>query len=580
MNIGNCLAVCLVAAGVGCASAGTGPSIAIAPGDDASRAFCAALSRVRDAGGGTIVLGRGVYHFPAGTARKASFFISNHDQSPSHDVNLPVVGVTNLVVKGNGATLMFHGATIGAAVVDSKNVRFENLRLDWSRPFITEMKIAGFRDGKTVGTIDRSLFPCAIENGRFVALGEGWKTGMSSCMVFRGDTHEIVERTEDIWFSGAWGETADGSVVCDYDFSKRGAGARIGDVVAIRPQRRPKPACVVYRAADVVFEDVAIHTAWGMGAIVQMSENFTWRGTGRASDRTSGVFPPQGSARVTTLHADASHFSNVKGAVVVENCLFETMMDDAINVHSTCLGIVAIEGPRRIRCRYMHDQAIGFGVFSAGDTLRFIRGKTLETGAEVKVAAVESHDEREVSLVLAQDMPSDCVVGDAVENADYQPSVLFRGNVVRNNRARGALFTTPKRVVVEGNLFDHVSGSAILFAGDAQGWYESGACTDVLVRGNVFRDCLTSRFQFCDGVISSWPMIREIERQKRHYHRNFRIERNVFETFDVPVVYAMSTDDLVFADDNEIRLNDHYKGWGRPRFILKNCDRARVPSDG
>lgn len=194
----------------------------------------------------------------------------------------------------------------------------------------------------------------------------------------------------------------------------------------------------------------------------------------------------------------------------------------------------------------------------------------------MKVAAVERHNERVVTLVFAQDVPADCVVGDAVENADFQPSVVFRGNVVRNNRARGALFTTPKPVVVEGNLFDHVSGSAILFAGDAQGWYESGACEDVIVKGNVFRDCLTSRFQFCDGVISSWPMIRDPAAQKRHYHRNFRIEGNVFETFDVPILYARSTDGIVFAADNEIRLNDHYRGWNAPRFDVKGCNDARL----
>ena len=38
----------------------------------------------------------------------------------------------------------------------------------------------------------------------------------------------------------------------------------------------------------------------------------------------------------------------------------------------------------------------------------------------------------------------------------------FAGNTVRNNRARGALFSTPRRTVVEDNLFDHTSGTAIL----------------------------------------------------------------------------------------------------------------------
>ncbi|MCQ2388204.1 MAG: hypothetical protein MJ138_00645 [Kiritimatiellae bacterium] len=565
------LAACVLAA---CAHAAT--TVSLKPSrDDCSAAFLDAIARVRAAGGGVIELEKGAYHFAAGTAQKHVFHVTNHDQSPDHPVNLPFVGVTNLTLRGHGSTLTFHGATIGVLVRDSAGVRLEGVKLDWSRPFITEMKILGFKDGKTIGRIDKSVFPYVVENGHVVAVGEGWKSRVPWGMVFRGDTHEIVERSADLGYDGAAVENADGTLTCDYDYSKAGAGARVGDVAALRPERRPFPACVLYHAKDVVFEDVAIHTAWGMGVIAQMSENFTWRGTGRAEDKTSGVFPPAGSSRVTTLHADASHFANVKGAVTVENCFFETMMDDAANVHCTCLAIVKILDKRRIRCRYMHRQAVGYGAFDPGDALRFIRGKTLENGAETRVLAVDAHDEREVTLLLADDLPPDCAVGDAVENADYQPSVVFRGNVVKNNRARGVLFTTPKPIVCESNLFDHVSGSAILFAGDAQGWYESGACTDVLVRGNVFRDCLTSVFQFCDGVISSWPMIRDFDAQKVHYHRNFRIEDNLFETFDVPLLYARSTDDITFRG-NRIRRHDRYRGWGKPPFILEKCDRALV----
>lgn len=88
----------------------------------------------------------------------------------------------------------------------------------------------------------------------------------------------------------------------------------------------------------------------------------------------------------------------------------------------------------------------------------------------------------EMVITVEEPLPSSVRAGDAVENADFYPSVVFRNNIVRNNRARGSLFTTPERVLVEGNLFDHSSGSAILLAGDAQGWYESGACHEVVIR--------------------------------------------------------------------------------------------------
>ena len=72
-----------------------------------------------------------------------------------------------------------------------------------------------------------------------------------------------------------------------------------------------------------------------------------------------------------------------------------------------------------------------------------------------------------------------------IENLTWTPQVRFAGNTVRNNRARGALFSTPRRTVAEDNLFDHTSGTAILLCGDCNGWYETGACRDVLIRRNT-----------------------------------------------------------------------------------------------
>ena len=160
-----------------------------------------------------------------------------------------------------------------------------------------------------------------------------------------------------------------------------------------------------------------------------------------------------------------------------------------------------------------------------------------------------------------------------MENADWQCAVVFRNNVVANNRARGVLFTTPKRIVCEGNVFDHVSGSAILLAGDAQGWYESGACEDVLIRRNTFRDCMTSAFQYCDGLVSIHPEVRDLAAQKRRYHRNVVIEDNDIETFDVPLLYALSAEDVVWRN-NRVRRHARYQGWNKPERITIGCVRV------
>src|SRR5699024_10449738 len=87
----------------------------------------------------------------------------------------------------------------------------------------------------------------------------------------------------------------------------------------------------------------------------------------------------------------------------------------------------------------------------------------------------------------------------AVENLTWTPEVIFSGNTIRNNRARGTLFSTPKSVVVEDNFFDHTHGAAILLAGDANGWYETGMTHDVLIRNNRFLNALTANYQFTNA---------------------------------------------------------------------------------
>src|SRR5262249_51447385 len=159
-----------------------------------------------------------------------------------------------------------------------------------------------------------------------------------------------------------------------------------------------------------------------------------------------------------------------------------------------------------------------------------------------KVVSVRKTGIDSLIVTLDSPIPTDLGKGDAVENADWFPAVTFRGNLVHRNRARGALFTTPHPVLVEYNRFEDIAGSAILLPGDANGWYESAGCQDVAIRNNVFRNNLTSRFQFTEAILSFYPEIPDLKGQTEYYHRKVRIENNTFETPDIPLLFAISTD--------------------------------------
>lgn len=535
---------------------------------DAGHEFRQALSRLHEQGG-VIRLAKGEYHFYSDSALALAFQVSNNDHPRLHHVALPFVGLRNVTLEGNGSKFILHGSMVAALLMDCENVTIRGVDVEYAESHNFDATVVGFEPGKTLIRFDEKRFPFVIGRDRriyFKGYGGLWMQGWG-CIAFDGQTGEIIERTADIGFPGRAVRRPDGVVAADGDISKWGAGIKPGDVVSIRNIDRENPTVVLYRAKDSLFEDVVLRNGFGMAFICQRSENITYRGSKTAAHRTAGVFAGEG--RRGSASADATHFSCCRGLVTVENCWFEGMMDDAINVCATCLKIVEKTDPRHIRCRYMQAQGIGFETFLPGETLQFIKGPTLENGPMVKVAGVLKLGEQELELALTEDMPPEYGVGDAVENADWHPSVRFIGNVVTHNRARGCLFTTPRKVEVRGNLFERVSGSAIVFPGDAQSWYTTGACTDVLVEGNVFRDNLTSRYQYTEGVISIFPEVRRLSEQKRAYHRNIVVRRNRFETFDVPLLYAQSAEGVHF-DDNEIvyDLKSKYRGWGRKPFRL------------
>ena len=502
-----------------------------------------------------------------------SFYISNHDQSPSHRVIHPIVGKTNFVYDAKGALELIKGEAIAFLVRDCENVTIRNLRLDYARPMMTEAKIAGFEGGNTILEYDRARCPMIVKDSMLFKVGEGFTNQVRSCRLFDGETREQIPEAKDIFVAkNIFRELPDGKISVDFDMSKCGRGCKVGDIAVLRPNKRDFPAIVVYNSKNTVFEDVVVHDAKGMVLIAQRSDNVTWRGTGRAEDKTSGVYPRPGA--YATSHADATHFSNVKGAVIVENSWFEGMMDDAINVHSTCLAITNVSG-RTLKCRYMHHQAVGFEVFKPSETLRFMNGERLENGPEVKVAAVNMLNEREVEITIDRDVPAGWGVGDAVENADYQCAATFRNNIVRHNRARGTLFTTPKPVLVESNLFYKVTGAPLLFSGDNYYWYESGACRDVVIRGNVFSNCYTAAGGYSKGIISFYPVVRNPGIQQKYYHGNVIIEDNTFSGFDAPLLFALSVENLVWRN-NRIDCRNTYAGWEEPAYIIRKCRNVTI----
>lgn len=524
----------------------------------------------------------GRYEFHEKGAAVREYYISNHDQTNPKKVGIALEDMKNLTLDGQGSEFVFHGRMLPVSLLRSENCLLKNFSIDFENPHIAQVKIVENdpQDGivfEPAPWVDYRIAKDSI----FEAYGEGWTMRHSWGIAFDGDTKHLVYNTSDIGCP-----TKGASEVAPRRIRAPGwKDARLvpGTVVAMRGWGRPTPGIFLSHDVNTTIENVKVHYAEGMGLLAQLCENITL-------EKFGVCLKGDADPRYFTTQADATHFSGCKGKIVSCNGLYEGMMDDAINVHGTYLKVVKRVDDRTLVGRYMHGQSWGFEWGCPGDEVQFIRSNTMElVGKQNKIISIRPYDKEQTEgarefLITFQE-PVDQVIneqsGFGIENLTWTPEVLFSGNVIRNNRARGSLFSTPRKTIVENNLFDHTSGAAILLCGDCNGWFETGACRHVIIRKNRFVNALTNLFQFTNAVISIYPEIPDLKGQQQYFHGGpeggIVIEDNEFETFDAPILYAKSVDGLVFRN-NTIKLNTEYKPFhpNRNRFWLERVTNVTI----
>lgn len=553
---------------------------------NASPVLQKALEKIKseNKGGEEVVLrfAKGCYHFYEKGSAVREYYISNHDQDNPKKVGIAIEGMKKLVLDGQGAEFVFHGRMLPVALLRSEDCVLKNFSVDFENPHISQIKIV---ENAAQGGITFEPAPWVdyriTRDSVFETYGEGWKFKHAWGIAFEGDTKHVVYNTSDISCptKGAY-EVAPGRIRVEGWKDKRLVP---GTVIAMRGWARPAPGIFLSHNVNTTLENVKVHYAEGMGLLAQLCENITL-------EKFNVCLKGEDDPRYFTTQADATHFSGCKGKIISCNGLYEGMMDDAINVHGTYLKVVKRVDDRTLVGRYMHDQSWGFEWGRQGDDVQFVKSSTMELiGNQNKVASIRPYDKGQIDgareFIIAFEEAVDPAIneqsGFGIENLTWTPEVLFAGNVIRNNRARGTLFSTPRKTVVENNLFDHTSGTAILLCGDCNGWYETGACRNVVIRKNRFVNALTNMFQFTNAVISIYPEIPDLKHQQKYFHGGpeggIVIEDNEFDTFDAPILYAKSVDGLIFRN-NVIKKNTSYKPFHRNqnRFWLERVTNVMI----
>jgi len=527
---------------------------------DATPAIRRALDACRRDNATKLSIPKGIYHFYPDSATERFCAISNNDNGLKR-IAFPLIGFSDFEIDGCGSEFIFHGPMVAIVVDGSQDIRLKNFSIDWSQPFNFQASIVAV-DAENL-TIDIEPYkecepvirnnhlhfverdPRTQDGGRLDAWKTPWEQDLRWNILFDEETKAPITKFHSAdALSARFMQSPDYRVeqIAENRYRMHGACSippSPGMAIIAKgmlSHNRLSPAICLNRSERVTITDVNVYHAGGMGLIGERTEDVTLE---RFCVRLR-----EGTDRIISTTADATHFVGCRGKISFKDCLFENMLDDATNVHGIYTRVTEQTGPRTLEAKRMHFQQEGFVFVGQGDTLRFSSRMELKPYGEAKVTAVREINGQLIEIEFDRPLEGLLRPDSVLDNLSWQADVEMTGCTIRRNRARSILLSTAGDVVIEKNLFDRSSMMNVLMEGDAYVWHESGPSRNLRFAENrvISLNPLAPVFRIAPkypkGVIPTEP-----------YHRGVVIENNRFEMRSPFVI------DALFAADVTIRGN-------------------------
>ncbi len=516
------------------------------------------LTDLKGKSGIKIVFDKGEYEINPENCFERFLNVSNHGWNGPKRIAVLLEDMHDMELDFSGATLRGHGVMTSFGILQSKNITVRNVILENPETMFLQAKVVAHGDGYVDLLQMHGKEQFFIRRGELVAEYSEGMLPFGTHIEYRGDTGEIEYGTADntmgICIADAIVEDMGDDILRVHGVTRY---PPIGNILIISAARRLGAGFFCENSENILCENVTIHSCYGMGMIAQVCENITLRSfnTLRHDDQ------------YYTSNADATHFVNCTGLVTVENSTFEGQLDDALNIHGMYTAIVR-KTDTEIFVNEVHSQAKGIRIYRAGDRIQILNPETLIPYTEKTVKEAEYINADLIRLVL-EEGTEDITVGDDVESLNRAADLIFRNNIVRNNRARGMLIATRGKTVIE-NCYFHSSGSAILFEANGNYWYESGGVQDVLIRNNTFDACKHGGWG--TAVVDCVP--RKAEEEGKYFNREIKIVDNKFHMITDYVARLDNIEHAVFSG-NTITTEPG----ATPKLIVHHVGNAEIDGD-
>ncbi|MEQ8549450.1 MAG: carbohydrate-binding protein [Cyclobacteriaceae bacterium] len=482
-----------------------------------------------------------VLYFPTGT-----YHLNSEEQSGTY---FYVEGIDNLTIDGDGSTIEVLGKSYNPHLfefVRCENLRVENIKVDYQDPPFSQGSI-----------ID------AGSNFMVVQIHEGFTT--------EGKSIQAYAEYDSLTRQMANGNERYGNTEWQWEDQSKNIiriminanGYQAGSWILLRHTLYTGYSFITSTGCkDVVYDGVTVYISPGYAFLGN-------NGAENISYLNCRIEAKEGFWVTTT--ADGSHNLDVRGTLIFDNCYFEHMSDDGINLHGYFLDVVNKIDEYTIDIDGTNPswyQAIGY---LAGDTIEFIDKFSLNSLGYREITNISNKNGNSMRLAFSEPIPDGAITTFKVANVSIVGKLRVTNSTFRANRARGVLVST-RDVLIENCTFERNLMWGIFFDVSTY-WNESKIGRDVIIRNNTFDDSGYFRSGTDYGVINFHPDITS-SHVRCDVFGDITITGNTFRNIGIPAIYAQNIDGLVITDNVIESAAD-----GRNSIRYRNCTNVTIENN-
>ena len=515
-----------------------------------------------------LVFSTGIYHFYPDGCKTKVYYEANTINAGPKVCAFHFENVKNLVIDGRGSHLIFHQEIQPFTFDNCENITLKNVTIDWEQPFIAQAEVLRVNDRYMDIALNPKETPYHLEEGKiFFDVGNGRTNEWKQTLEIDRKGRYIVPQTGDLpclgegWNAYTAEATMPGIVRLHFNFKRK---PQIGNFLIMQHAMPTHAGVFISESNKITIENLKLYHAAGSGILAQYSKNIEFDGYQAIPNRTRMRYFGGGF--------DGLQIVNCQGNVLVNNCTFEGLINQPVTIHSIGVRVDEVMSANQIKCSYLDKQNEIQNWAHSGDRINFIGSNSTNT-----IKTITDIDEQHFSLLFEQPVPTNLQAATIIENLSWIPNLTIKNSNFKNSHASGLVVATAGKVEIENNTFES-SGSAIRIAGDANTSQKTGGATDISISGNRFTSlCNTSAYRYNEAIISIYPIIPALNDDTPVFHRNISIKNNLFNSFDYPLLYALSVDELSFTGNTVTRNYDFEPFHNRLyTFSIEYCKRINI----